>query len=478
MRTLCASVIAVGMLLQIGCGDETAPPAAGCAPENQIGGVCAGVPSGPICKESICTTGVSCAKVVTVTNDSQLQQATSTAGPGTCIALQAGSYGDATLPAAVSLLGVGANLVNVTRVDVQGSGGVVQGVTVGSGGVRVDGSGGPPVRIEKVRVIASGADGLRVEQGGIVEVRHTEIAQSTRYGVSAFGAGSVSVHDSIVSGGKGPGLWAECAEGCLCVAPVVLDLQNVVVRDNKIVGLAVVGANATLKNVDITGNTVASGFQPGSGLSASKCSNLTATGLRVLDNSNFGILIDDSSASLGASGGKDGVEVSRNLMGLWMQNIGASNAGAQGKLENVTILENAGVGLGLDGSSKGIIIYGTEIRETSSIALPVLVGGVSAGSKEVGDGVNWLHGSQAQIDGLTVSSSARQSVLIDGEVASGSSIANVVLEQGDDAKGILQQNLPSGGVQPHVQTGAPPLTTSDAQKFAVPKSPAVPMGIK
>jgi hypothetical protein len=477
MRTLLGAVIGIGVIALLGCGgDETSAPAVGCPQGNEIGGSCAGVPSDNVCSETTCTTGVQCAKVVTVGTDAELQAATASAENGTCIALKAGSYGDATLPAGVSLLGVGAKLVNVTRVDVQGSGGVVQGVNVSGGGIRVDGSGGQPVRISQVRVTNSGADGVRVEAGAVVEIVRSDVSGSARYGVSGFGAGSISVHQSIVSGGKGPGVWAECADGCACAAPVNLDVFGTIIRDNKLVGVSIVGATATLKDVDITGNTVASGFQPGGGLSVSQCSNVTATGLRVLDNSHFGILVDDSAVSLGGPGSKDGVEVSRNLMGIWMQKIGTS-FDVQAKLENCKILENSGVGLGLDGSSKGIIIYGTEVRETTAIALPVLVGGVSADSREVGDGLNWLKTTQAQIDGLTVSASARQSFLIDGEVAAGSSISNIALEQGDETKGILQQNLPSGGVEPSVGAGSPVLTKSPAEQFAVPKSPEVPMGI-
>src|SRR5215208_6124730 len=113
MRKLLGALVGLGTLFILGCsGDDSGPPTAGCPQENQIAGVCAGVPSDSICGDTICTTGVTCAKVVTAGSDAELQNATASAEAGTCIALEAGSYGDATLPAGVSLLGVGAQLVN------------------------------------------------------------------------------------------------------------------------------------------------------------------------------------------------------------------------------------------------------------------------------------------------------------------------------------------------------------------------------
>jgi hypothetical protein len=264
----------------------------------------------------------------------------------------------------------------------------------------------------------------------------------------------------------------------VCAAPkVILGMSKVIVRDNKIVGVSLVGAEATLTDVDVTEHGVTDDtFAGGAGMSVSGCSVLTAKATRVLDNTSFGMLVDDSAATLGGSGGSDGVEISRNQLGLWAQNIGQSGGG-QMVIEGCKFLANSGVGMGFDGSSKGIIIYGTEVRDTSVEVIPVLVGGVSADAEEVGDGVSWLGASQITIDGLTLGGSARQSMLIDGPVASGSSIANVLLEQGDESKGLLQQNLPAQGEQPAIGQGAPPLLVDMGELFAVPESPMVPSGI-
>jgi hypothetical protein len=472
-----ASIAIIAALVVAGCGeDETTPQdVATCAADNTIGTECAGVPSAPLCSGSTCTEGANCASVVTVATDADMQSALAQAQPGTCVALQDGTYGNAIIPAGVSLLGRGAGNARVGGIEAHGDGTTIKGVTSSGGGIRLS-DGALNVRIEAVRIENSGGDGVLIGIGAGVDVVRSEIVGSQRYGVSAFGAAGVSLVNTIVSGNKGPGLWAECDGGCACItAKVFVSLQNTIIRDNKRVGVSLVGADATFAGVDIRDQGVTeTSFTGGAGLSVSGCSILKAITTRVLDNTDFGVLIDDSTANLGTSGGDEGFEVSRNQVGLWIQNIGQSDPGQSVSISGGKLLANSAVGLGLDGSSKGIIIYGTEVRDTILEVVPVLVGGVSAGAKEVGDGVNWLGMSYAAIDGLTVSGSARQSFLIDGEVASGSSIANVQLELGDDMKGILQQSLPSGGVQPTLGAGTPQLTVDMNEKFAVPEEVGVP----
>jgi hypothetical protein len=85
----------------------------------------------------------------------------------------------------------------------------------------------------------------------------------------------------------------------------------------------------------------------------------------------------------------------------------------------------------------------------------------------VGDGLDWLAASQLTIDGLTVSGSARQSVLIDGPVADGSSVARITLEGNDATLGILQQGLSPGGAQPEVGPDVPAIRTEPDRLFPI-----------
>jgi hypothetical protein len=431
-----------------------------------VGDVCAGVPNAPICEEDYCTQGVACASVVEVGSGSAFADAVAGAQAGTCIALGPGTYGAVILPDGVSLLGKGADFVKIASVEIGGFGVRVRGVSVESGSVST--RGGDAV-IEGVRITASPEDGIHVGGGGSVTINNSEVRAAERYGVSAFDAARVEVDASIIDGKdgqSGPGLWAQCGDGCNCTATPDVKLSNTKLVGNSIVGLSLVGVAATLTNVEVSNTQVGGNFEAGGGISASACSTVSATSVSIIDNLDFGFLIDDSSIDM------DGFTVSGNLRGVWIQNIGMSMA-ATATVRNGVVTDNQGVGIGVAAASEGVTVVQTTISGTKAIALPVLVNGVSAGSEEVGDGLTWKGASQVSLDSVTVSSSARASVLIDGEVGSGSTIDNVVLSYGDELRGILQQNLPTGGAQPAV-SGSPPITTSATEQFAVPADISIP----
>lgn len=475
MRIYVGCVAAASLLLQLGCSSTDPEPTgpAGCPEENVLGGVCVGVPAEPLCGDNVCTVNATCSTIREVVDQAGLDAAVGAATAGDCIALHPGSYVAALLPPSVSLLGRSVDEVRIDSVQINGgSGALVQGMSVGAEGIRLDGA--TDVTIRAVRINSTTADGIEANAGSSLSVYNSEVHGALRYALSAFDANEVLVEGSILNGASGPGMWAQCTGGCDCTTTVNVTMNDTIIRDTKIVGLSLVGASATLRNVEISGNTVDDHFQPGGGLSVSQCSTVDAVGLYVRDNSNFGILVDDSSVNFGEPGSTT-IEVLRNLRGIWVQNIGASMPQTV-LLTGCEVGENDGVGIGVDGASTNVTIRESTIRDTAIIDLPVLIGGVSAGAEAVGDGVNWFSVSQVVIDGLSVSNSARASVLIDGEVAAGSSIDNVTLGDGDDIKGILQQNF-AGGEQPAVGTGAPSVTTSAVEEFHIAQPPAIPPGI-
>jgi hypothetical protein len=167
------------------------------------------------------------------------------------------------------------------------------------------------------------------------------------------------------------------------------------------------------------------------------------------------------------------LEVSNNLRGIWGQHI-SQTVSETLIVEGATVTNNTGIGLGIDDTSLGVTVTSCVVRDTSMVALPVLVGGVSAGAENVGDGVNWFGASQMAVDGLTVSGSARASLLIDGPVAPNSSLAHVTLEGNDLNFGILQQNLPPSGTQPQLGPSTPPITTSTSEQLHIADGLGIP----
>jgi len=451
-----------------GCSDDTTPGAAACA--HPLGDACAGVPAEPVCGEDVCTAGVTCSSVATVSDAGALGAAASKAASGSCIALAPGSYGKVDLPAGVSLLGRGSEFVHVDGVKVAaGSGAVVRGVSVGAGGVVLDGA--LDARLEAVRITASGQSGVDLGGGSSATLAHVEIGGSSLYGLRAVDAAKLSVEASVIADSKGPGLWAECSGGCACTERGSVSLTGTVLSGNQLVGAALVGVDATFDGVEIRG-TLPRSLVGGGGVSVASCATLTATDTTVADNRMYGVLVDGSSAKLGGPSAEEGVEISGNHVGLWVQ--GQAADGSQSvEVNHARLLGNSGVGIGSSGDIVGFVIYGTEIRNTKSENLTVDEGG----QKTVGDGLVWGAGAQIAIDGLTLEGNERQSILIDGAAGEGSKIANVTLAGADAQKGILQQSVMSGTDAPEVGAGAPPVTQKSEKVLPVPTAPAAPSAL-
>ena len=154
---------------------------------------------------------------------------------------------------------------------------------------------------------------------------------------------------------------------------------------------------------------------------------------------------------------------------MWVQNAAD---GAVSELHNGLIADNKGVGLGIKGETQGFIFCRSKIQNTPEDAIPT----DGASSEPVGHGVVWRDKASVKLEDISISGSARVSVLMDGPMSATGSmpslLKNVTLTGGDDMKGIWQQNLPTGGLQPMV-VNAPTLQTDVGEKFSVPKAPAL-----
>jgi hypothetical protein len=447
----------LGLFALLGCKSQSWV----CPTDNLVQNVCAGVPPDD---PASCRSSGPCANPVDVADDAALQAAIANAQKGTCIALAPGQYGEVTLPAGVSLTGTSVADVTVQGVTLApGDGAHLCGLLVGASGVQIQGA--TNVAIDSVRVSGSAGVGIDAAPGSTVTITRSEIVGSGSHGLTALGATdstSIALDQTVITGSSGAGLWMQCQAACGCAAQ--LTAKTSVVHDNHVVGLSLVGITASMDVVDVgrtlPGDKTNTG-QYGGGLSITGCANASATNLAVHDNASFGVLVDGASATFGNTTG-DGADISGNLMGLWIQNVSVTQTV---HLENGNLEGNRGVGIGVSGGSHGIIICRSKVSSTVSQALPVGGGGV----KEVGDGLNWLDGSEVTIEDLTLSGNARASLLIDGSAHG--TLTNVTLAGGDESKGILQQNFPAGGSQPGV-TNSPPITTTAGAMFALPLSPS------
>ena len=456
-------------LILAGCSDETvAPPVdpGGCA--YQVAGTCVGASTQALCSEAACVAGVECAQVLSVANDAELANAVSSAQPGDCIALAPGQYAAVTVPASVSLLGKGVAEVGVAGVVLSGgSGAVVRGMTIGGNGLRLEATSG--AYIDTVSIVDSALDGIEAAQGASFSAVAVDVRGSSRYGISAFDSGAITLDKVAVSGSKGPGLWAQCQSGCDCAAKPTITVTTTLITDNKVVGVSLAGVIGVLGTVDITEHTEL-GFQPTGGMAVHGCAEVTFKSSRVLDNSSYGLLVDHALATVGGPSPAEGVEISRNQYGAWVQQLELDGSQPVG-FDNCVLEANQAVGLGLSGESKGIMFWNSAVIGTLAKIVPAYEDDV-AKQAEIGDAISWSDLSGADLKNVTLSGNARAAVLIDGEVAPGSSITGLVLSGGDEQKGVVQQNLPAGGLTPMVDASV--VLQQASGSLAIAESPLPP----
>jgi hypothetical protein len=449
------------------CGDETAavPPAC-----TELDGVCVGVPAGDICGSAFCVADVSCSGVVEVSDSGALAAALASAAPGSCIAVGPGSYAATTVPAGVSLLGGGAGRVTIAGIAVAGA----DASEATLRGVRVEGmlQLGGGVHLTVVSAVVSG--GVEALAGATLTLSTSQVSDGSGYAVFAQDA-ALTVERSLIQDNEGPGIWAVCSDGCACAAPPDVALDHVLVQRNGLVGVALAGVNASLHTVDVRETSTGPGLDQGGGLSVSACAEVTLDGVTVSGAQSFGVLIDGASVTQAAGAGALAVS-SAAFGGMWIQNIAA---GQQVELYAIDLQDNAAVGIGIanDLQEKGIIVIGGgKVARTIGTAVPVVEAGMPAAPQIVGDGILWSGGALAEIRDLSIAASDRNAFLIDGAVASGSVLANVSLQSGDEAKGIVQQGSDASGA-PATSGSVPTVEVTAATLFGIPTGPQPPQTV-
>ncbi len=449
-------------LLACGSGDGAELVTPSCS--HEVVGVCVGVTTTSICQSDSCIEGVQCDQVITVGDDASLQSATAAAGKGACIALGPGKYGTANLGGGTHLLGKGSAHVTLDAISIQGGyGTVVRGVKVEAGAVKlIDAA---DTHMEQVLLAGSLTSAIALKGSASLSLRQSEIRGAANYGIEAFDTGDVDLDGVAIVDGSGPALWVACAAGCNCMMPSSVGLKDTVMSGNALAGMVLSGASGNLDNVAIV-DTKPRNVVGGAAMTVNACSKLVAARLNISGASSYGLLIEGSTASLGNPLEEKGIIIVGTKVGMWVRDL---VAGQGVKLENAVIRDNKGVGLGVSGSSKGIIIVGTQILNTGPESL--LVDG--AKHESVGDGLLWRDGALLHIDGLSLSGSARQAMLIDGSVEADSSIKALTLANGDELTGVLQQRVPEKGVSPSTDASVS-IKTDTGLVHEVPIGPQAP----
>jgi hypothetical protein len=178
----------------------------------------------------------------------------------------------------------------------------------------------------------------------------------------------------------------------------------------------------------------------------------------VQNNFDIGIFAIGGAVTLGPD-----LVVTKNLRGIQLQDVTSA------KVTGFELRDNGGVGIGCD-NAHGVVLQGGLVASTPLSSMPVDFGS----SQQVGDGLNWLKGSDVSVDAsVTFQGSGRRAVIADvtstgsfaGTLGGGDETHGVVLQGGDVASSPSGLSIAGG-------TKVERLGAADALPVALPAAPA------
>jgi len=402
-----------------------------CDEHAKVGGECPGVTSA-----AVSTAGLSCTSTIEAGSQADLDAKLGSAAAGSCVVLGGGAFGVIKLVGGVHLVGKGAGSTKVDGVTFTGAAGAastIRGISVGKAGVVA--TGGGSLTIEHARV--SGATGVGVSAQDVnLTIRTSTIDANGDFGVEAISLQTITPR-------------------------VTLSLHRVLVRENHRMGVLAQNVDVTLEGVQVDG-TKQKDFQFGRGIEVAYGGSLVAKNVAIVKNPDVGIFVEGGSADL------QNFAASGNFRGVQLQAVKG------GKLENFDIEGNTALGIGITKGAEGIVVQGGRVASTKMQDVPVDIGGIDA----VGDGVNWLDGSEVSISStVKIESSARRPVIIsansrgsfEGTLAGGDETQGIVVQGGLEAAMPDTLNI-AGSVKSSVLTKDQAMPVAVAVAAAVKKA--------
>lgn len=494
LRT-CVVPCLVSLAALASCGDSSKDeaPSFDCDAEEKIDGRCVGARIETLCASGPCTTGSECVSVKSVSDQPSLSAALAAAAPDSCVALAPGSYETADVPTGVKLLGPGYGKASVGTINVKlhatptTAPAVIRGVTANFVALYTDAQ--PIAAQVDQSVIRNGAKAgssatapvaaIAVGAGNSLTISDSTIEQSTGYGLLATDALMVKLSRTLVRSNIKTGVWLQCTAQCQCATSVEAAVESSVVRSSGQYGVTMLGVKGSITSSSIRESRVPDGVvgggskSEGAGLIVAACSDLTATKLGVQKNTNLGLFVSNAKALVGdpnAVAGEHGIIIQGNgNYGAWLQDIDET-LGQSAALHGALIDQNSMVGLGISGASRGIIIQGTQISNTSIGSNNV---NASGNPEKIADGICWRDGAQAALDAVTFAGNERMNLLLNQDAGDGSQVSGIIIQGSPGTAGsiIIQGvNDPTKGVPTGLDALSPKIVPLNT--FALAPSPA------
>ena len=366
-------------------------------------------------------TGISCTTSTSASDAASARTALSSAAPGSCVVLSAGSYaGPFTVPAGVALVAQGGSRATLT-------GGTAQEPTVTLG------------------------DGAQLALVDLVDAPGVALA---------IRAASAVVSNVNVSGAKNAALAVLCRESATpgCASGVVA-LTDVMLTKSSL-GLWVSGAHVSWKGGG-SASHAGTALAAAAGVIAQDGAKLDLENVTVEKNEGVGVLVD---GALTTASIKNTMVNENGERGIWAQRVNGTLDSPAVRIEASQITKNKIVGVGAM-ESRGIIIVSGRIADT--VAAPLVTNLES--TEQVGDGVGiFANSGDFKIDGSVVETNARAAGIID------SSERGIIIVSGKVGSGtglkFVVQNSKGADVQiADTDRSMPPKTLGvSAPKLAIP----------
>jgi len=429
-------------LALLGCADRSSDEA---CRQTALDGTCIGVTRPWICTDRFCTTDAACRRVWYVDGETASPGDGSAALPlgtpaaaaalaiaGDCIALAPGTYPGCALPGGVSLLGAGADAVQITTplTASGGQGALLRGFALDVNGVALSLSSAPQTRLEQVRVQRARRVGLDVRRSPGLVLKNLEIRGVAAEQVppvsggppASFGIGlllvagsSTRVDTTLIEGCATLGVLASDSPLELARSDVsrsghhgvALDsrtgtaarLELTRIEESRGVGLLVIGGELVLRDSAVGRTAYSDGFAANV---QAQDARVEIRGSRIHDAAGQGLVLHGCGGTLRESrieqNDERGVHIEGSARGL--------------ELSDNAIVDNQRAGL-ICIAADPVRVRGGEISRTAS---RMVLDGVRAAS--VGDGVQVLAGSGVTLQQLTLRDNPRYGVLVDAGRAS------------------------------------------------------------
>jgi hypothetical protein len=287
------------------------------------------------------------------------------------------------------------------------------------------------------------------------EAAFLDVRSSPGVGV-AVRAASARLSSVHVTSARTAALAVLCREGCSGGEVTLTD----VTLEKSGLGLWVSGAHVLMTG-GRSAEHASDSLSAAAGVIAQEGARIELDGVTVENNAGVGVLIDGAATTAVVKSGSISDNAER---GLWAQRVAGTSAAPAVRIEGTTFERNRIVGLG-GLEARGIIVVGGRVADT--VSAPVVTD--LATTEQVGDGVGLFGGTgDVRLENLTLEANARAAGIIDAGNAGIIVVGGKVTAGPSGLKFVVQDTSATVEVPAGSRSDAPARLGISAPRLALP----------